>query len=81
MNRLDKLWWYDQQWEYCEEIKNDNFIYVKIPYHVKTEYTIYKVNYIPFLFPRVVFNLNKLNLISGKPVERILMPVILTDEK
>lgn len=81
MNRLDKLWWYDQQWEYCEEIKAHDIIYIKIPYHVKTEYKIYKANYIPFLLPRLVFNLNKVALITGKPLEKILMPVILTNEK
>lgn len=81
MNRLDRLWWYDQQWEYCEEIKEPNLIYIKIPYHIKTEYRIYKVNYIPFLLPRVIFNLNKVALITGKPLKTILMPVILTNEK
>lgn len=81
MNRLDKLWWYDQQWEYCEEIKAPNFIYIKIPYHVKTEYKIYRVNYIPFLLPRLVFNIKKVALITGKPLEKTLMPVILTNEK
>lgn len=78
MNRLDKLWWYDQQWEYCDEIKKPNIIYIKISQHFKKDY---KVNYIPFLMPRVVFDINKTNLITGKPLEKILMPVILTNER
>lgn len=78
MNRLDKLWWYDQQWEYCSDIKDPNFIYIKIPRHFKKDY---KVSYIPFLLPRVVFNINKINLIQGKKLEKTLMPVILTNER
>ena len=71
---MNDLWCYDQQWEYCEEIKDPNFIYIKIAQHSKKDY---KVNYIPFLLPRLVFNINKVAFgITGSIVLVFLYQVL-----